>query len=558
MLVANGGRPTHPLSLMKDIVKNPGECQEILLFWQDSTNGPDDWEVFGPQLARWQDFRRLQNFARGQNTYDYWRCVWEEERTTRIWTGFEDETESGEDDWQEFWEYHKKDHDDLEEIIFVSMQYRDWSHFIGHEGSKTKEGRFPEYVKALKDRLAKHGFTRIFQLDQDPAQQDKLTTWIEYLGYEYWWYDLYHDAITKNVVERYNNSWKKLVDSNLLRPFETEEYICRPIFGQETMECQRAETAVESVSLAVESIRKSIADQRNSKSSFRDLQQRLLRAQSKLDMELKEQETMKGRHALINEFIQETAFYRSKKREAEHYLILVRWVLQQIPLIELELVPLNMPEKDLDGVDRRGAKHGQVNKLELDKQQDLQDQGRKHDERMAEDTVSASQVTKHKRRSRDVIDDERFSRSRYNNQGPDHSDNKISKPRDTKVSTGAPMHSEVVKTTSVKKEKRLAGNKKARLVKKGRKEVKTKHASGLDTSVRRSGKASSNTSKVTKPFRRSAPRIAEREQRGPDTSLRRRKKASPNIRQPRPSITKTLRRSARIAEREQRLLGPIL
>ncbi|KAF2188832.1 hypothetical protein K469DRAFT_765828 [Zopfia rhizophila CBS 207.26] len=140
-LVNNGGQPSHPLSLLEDIAKDLGEYCEILSFWQDRDK-PEDWKVFMRQLSRWEDFRRLQKFARGQ--------------------------------------------------IIVLGQYKTWESFVGRQQHTTGEqGRFPIYVRAVKDRLKKHGFTRTFQLDEDPARQDKLTTWIEYLGYEYWWYDQY-------------------------------------------------------------------------------------------------------------------------------------------------------------------------------------------------------------------------------------------------------------------------------------------------------------------------------------------------------------------------------
>jgi hypothetical protein len=48
-----------------------------------------------------------------------------------------------------------------------------------------EEGRFLKYVEGVKGGLAEAGFTWSFELDENPAQQSKLTTWIEYLDYEY-------------------------------------------------------------------------------------------------------------------------------------------------------------------------------------------------------------------------------------------------------------------------------------------------------------------------------------------------------------------------------------
>lgn len=75
---------------------------------------------------------------------------------------------------------------------------------VWHRGV-TVDGQFQltvtkELTEALKERLARHGFTRPFQLDEDAARQDKMTTWIEYLGYEYWWYD-YYAGIAKESPE---------------------------------------------------------------------------------------------------------------------------------------------------------------------------------------------------------------------------------------------------------------------------------------------------------------------------------------------------------------------
>ena len=43
--------------------------------------------------------------------------------------------------------------------------------------------RFAAYCRRLYKRLARHGFERSFQLHEGPGRQDKLTTWIEYLGF---------------------------------------------------------------------------------------------------------------------------------------------------------------------------------------------------------------------------------------------------------------------------------------------------------------------------------------------------------------------------------------
>jgi hypothetical protein len=78
--------------------------------------------------------------------------------------------------------------------------------------------RLSEYAEALRERLLRHGFPRRFQLDEDAARQDKLTTWIEYLGYQYWWFDR-----SRKLMEidqrKHDEGWTKLLDSNVLAPW---------------------------------------------------------------------------------------------------------------------------------------------------------------------------------------------------------------------------------------------------------------------------------------------------------------------------------------------------
>jgi hypothetical protein len=93
----------------------------------------------------------------------------------------------------------------------------DWYYLREDHG----QGEFPEYVEEFKRRLPQHGFTRTFQLDEDPKQQDKLTAWIEYLNFEYSWYDRYTRSF-KRLQPEYDEAWQKLVDSGVLRPGETD------------------------------------------------------------------------------------------------------------------------------------------------------------------------------------------------------------------------------------------------------------------------------------------------------------------------------------------------
>lgn len=60
-------------------------------------------------------------------------------------------------------------------------------------------------------RLARHNITRLFQLHEDVDQQDKLTTWMEFLDYEYKIYDACIRSKKKEQRE-YEYAWDRLVD----------------------------------------------------------------------------------------------------------------------------------------------------------------------------------------------------------------------------------------------------------------------------------------------------------------------------------------------------------
>ena len=274
-LIREGGRPSHLVSLGRDVLENPGEYREILSYWQLVNNDAEGrvWRVFASQRSNWRDF-----------------CRWQ--RRNR------------------------------------------------------EEGRFPKYVEGVKGGLAEHGFTRSFQLEEDPERQDKLTTWIEYLDFEYWWYDK-EMRFVKRHQPRYDEAWKKLVDSQVLRPSETEEFICNIESAfQHASEEDQAEKAVESAKSAVMSAQKAMTDPRRSGLSQREPRQRLAAAQSRLDTAVKSLESIKRRDDLVSEFTKRTKNYQIAKENAERRSILLRWILQQVHLIELELNTAKVAEND--------------------------------------------------------------------------------------------------------------------------------------------------------------------------------------------------------------------
>jgi hypothetical protein len=290
-LLREGGRPSHPVSLGRDVLEDPGEYREILSYWQLVNHDAEGrvWKVFRSQMGNWQHFGRWQRKNR-------------------------------------------------------------------------EAGRFPKYVEGVKGGLAEHGVTRSFQLEEDPERQDKLTTWMEYLDFEYWWYDK-DMRFVKRHQPRYEEAWKKLVDSQVLRPSETEEFICSIDSAfRRAGERNQAERAVESAKSAVMSAQKAMRDSRRSSPPQRDPRKKLAAARSRLDTAVQSLESIKRRNDLVYEFKKRTKNYQISKGQAKRRSILLRWMLQQVPLIELELNPANVAENDSNGQPsgKRGSKRNRT------------------------------------------------------------------------------------------------------------------------------------------------------------------------------------------------------
>jgi len=185
--------------------------------------------------------------------------------------------------------------------------------------------------------------------DEDPERQDKWTTWVEYLDYEYWWYDK-DMRFVKRHQQRYDEAWKKFIDSKVLRPFKTGDFMCNnESASQRASEEERAEKAVTSAQSTVMLASKAITDLRKTRLSETQAQERWAAAQDELGAALTSLELTVRRENLIYEFHKMTGqlklieSYITRKENAERRAKLLHWILQHMPLIELEL---KVAEKD--------------------------------------------------------------------------------------------------------------------------------------------------------------------------------------------------------------------
>ncbi|KAK3940771.1 hypothetical protein QBC46DRAFT_449292 [Diplogelasinospora grovesii] len=308
-LVSDGGRPWYPISLLDEVSEDPAKYSDMLFIWRKWN---PKWMVFGQQLRRWKDFRTWQRDNRGILDLEG-EFAAEVDRRKRFYaeTGYH-ETVSHLEDKAEL----EKEFDSWQ--VERKARARRFREAQGH-------GRYHDYVEAVRRRLSRHNFTRTFQLEEDPKCQDRLTTWIEYLNYEYWWYDSYVPA-AKRLQQRYDAAWKELVDSKVLRPSETEEVI--------SGERDAAERTVRSAMSAIERAKN---DTQQSSLTPEQRSKRLTEAQSGLDAAKKCLESVKERNKHIFSFSNVARDYGNAKERVDHHEILLRWILEQIPLIELEL-----------------------------------------------------------------------------------------------------------------------------------------------------------------------------------------------------------------------------
>ncbi|KAK4137335.1 hypothetical protein BT67DRAFT_453680 [Trichocladium antarcticum] len=295
-LVNAGGRPLYPIHLLEQVFKDPAAYQDMLrpwLYYPAAT--PPGREVFERQLSDWKDFRRWQGQNRREGPPRY-----ADRETT-----------------------HFLDADRAYDVFF-------W-YFWRNSSS---------YTEALRDLLARYDFTRSFQLHQDPTCQDELTTWIEYLGFAC----AVHYRLTRRTEKLqpgYDKAWKALVDSKVLRPFETEEYLDNidSAYGRDA-DRDRALDAVQEAQLALNAV----MGQADIGPKGRQPALSLSAAQSKLDAARLSLESIEKRSKLIHVFDMAGRNYMMTKEDVQRRSVIVQWIKEQVTVIESELKTPNMAE----------------------------------------------------------------------------------------------------------------------------------------------------------------------------------------------------------------------
>lgn len=214
--------------------------------------------------------------------------------------------------------------------------YRNWEGFYWLREDHGRGG-FSEYVTEAKRRLARHGFTKAFEFEKHVEQQDKLTTWIEYLNYEYSWLDKHTRSLT-HFQPAYDKGRQKLLDSGVLLPGET----IAGFFGMESVlrrqgERDAAKKAVEHAQTAGRAILKKAMGDLNTRPSEPQRIQMMKEATSRIQAAKASLRAVSRRCGLIKEFVQGASDYRATEEKIRLQGIRLQWARAQVPVIEEEV-----------------------------------------------------------------------------------------------------------------------------------------------------------------------------------------------------------------------------
>ncbi|KAH6628926.1 hypothetical protein F5144DRAFT_655647 [Chaetomium tenue] len=154
---------------------------------------------------------------------------------------------------------------------------------------------FAAYARAVRKRLAAHGFTQPLHLAKGPRGQGPRATWVEYLGYVYCQLD-WHVAAMKRPKPQFRRAWGDLRRS-VISPAPPEA-----AFAARTPDQELCATRAE-----LEAMRKQVCD-----------------------------------------FVRRTRAYRREEADTRRQELRARWVLEQLPLVE---------ETEREEAEREAAEH---------------------------------------------------------------------------------------------------------------------------------------------------------------------------------------------------------
>lgn len=189
----------------------------------------------------------------------------------------------------------------------------------------------------MKKRLSDHGFKDKVLLLEDPTKQNLLTEWHEYLGFECWWQDEFGRE-SERRQKAYDDKWKYIQSQKWVASHETPEYLNSWEGVKETLALvSKAQESVGEARLNVVHALQSInlagagSDVRSGTSETLDA------ALRKLAEAEEEYNNAKRREAMIETFSAQRYGCERAKSLCDSQPALIKWVIDQIPLIKAEM-----------------------------------------------------------------------------------------------------------------------------------------------------------------------------------------------------------------------------
>ncbi|KAI9163526.1 hypothetical protein HJFPF1_05143 [Paramyrothecium foliicola] len=340
-LVNDGGRPPYPIKLIEDVFEAPYNYAEMLKPWQESLTQIRAESIFQTQLQRWQDFRKWQSDHRGREDDDGGFSTYVERMKRYIQQYHQPryavkrlaEIEADPSCLQSSWD------------IRLSLRERQ-RRLCRERGCRS----FRDYAEAVKRRLARHDFNQPFELDQDPKKQDKLTTWIEYLNYEYWWLDTYTREIERLEPE-HDKLWQELVGKNVLKAHDTKDFVRtdESAMERETEKAQTWKAVEKAEDEGTRIYHLTQKDPRRLRIPRPKRISMMRHAAEKIFAAKRRSAEARRRSFLVVQFVRATFGYDDARRAAARHRILVQWVLDQVPLVASEVNPFKANRPGSDG-----------------------------------------------------------------------------------------------------------------------------------------------------------------------------------------------------------------
>jgi hypothetical protein len=294
-LIQAGGRPAYPIHLMEDIVNNPEAHLDIVMPW--ARPAPR-----GAMIEKCVALRQLGD----------WKCF-------RVWQTATRHNGSTIDE-----------HSGLRKHFDRRSAF---NYFL-----RAFQPRSTTYTAAAKKLLELYDFTRPFQFHEDPKQQDKLTTWIEYICYISAMH--YHfSELVKYKQKMCDEVWKILADSDLMKPDETRESILTTDVAwtrhQELKQASEAVRSAESVLVSVEKAQDSTTNSRDELTAKITIDQ----ARANLDSAKQLEASLKRWQDLLRQYfgILHRTHLLEIVEEEKVMKLRQQWALEQVPLIEAEM-----------------------------------------------------------------------------------------------------------------------------------------------------------------------------------------------------------------------------